>query len=107
MRNARRGTASRVFTSRFRPPSRLVVAAREAKTPPTVWFSRRRLAFSPMAQATSHRTLCSKNKNHGNQGGNGNALAKVYVVGNAGTNPDSFVSTVAFEVSNDRKTYDI
>ncbi|GJZ68448.1 hypothetical protein Tco_0631688 [Tanacetum coccineum] len=29
-----------------------------------------------------------KNKNHGNQGENGNALAKVYVVGNAGTNPD-------------------
>nr|GEV44373.1 hypothetical protein [Tanacetum cinerariifolium] len=30
-----------------------------------------------------------KNINHGNQGGNGNALAKVYVVGNVGTNPDS------------------
>ncbi|GJT13949.1 hypothetical protein Tco_0860991 [Tanacetum coccineum] len=58
--NARRGTASRVFTSCFRPPSRLVVAARDAKTPPTVWFSRRGLVFSPMAQAASHRTLCSK-----------------------------------------------
>nr|GEX20914.1 reverse transcriptase domain-containing protein [Tanacetum cinerariifolium]GEX27344.1 reverse transcriptase domain-containing protein [Tanacetum cinerariifolium] len=34
-----------------------------------------------------------KNKNHGNQGGNGNALAKVYVVGNTGTNPDSNVVT--------------
>ncbi|GJS06485.1 putative reverse transcriptase domain-containing protein [Tanacetum coccineum] len=34
-----------------------------------------------------------KNKNHGNQGGNGNALAKVYVVGNAGANPDSNVVT--------------
>ncbi|GJU42437.1 putative reverse transcriptase domain-containing protein [Tanacetum coccineum] len=34
-----------------------------------------------------------KNKNHGNQGRNGNALAKVYVVGNAGTNPDSNVIT--------------
>ncbi|GJV72299.1 putative reverse transcriptase domain-containing protein [Tanacetum coccineum] len=34
-----------------------------------------------------------KNKNHGNQGGNGNAPAKVYVVGNAGTNPDSNVVT--------------
>ncbi|GKE83007.1 putative reverse transcriptase domain-containing protein, partial [Tanacetum coccineum] len=30
-----------------------------------------------------------KNKNRGNQGGNGNAPTKVYVVGNAGTNPDS------------------
>ncbi|GJX09200.1 putative reverse transcriptase domain-containing protein [Tanacetum coccineum] len=34
-----------------------------------------------------------KNKNRGNQGGNGNALAKVYVVGNAGTSPDSNVVT--------------
>ncbi|GJZ97496.1 hypothetical protein Tco_0669949 [Tanacetum coccineum] len=32
-----------------------------------------------------------KNKNRGNQGGNGNALAKVYIVGNARTNPDSNV----------------
>ncbi|GKE53884.1 putative reverse transcriptase domain-containing protein [Tanacetum coccineum] len=30
-----------------------------------------------------------KNGNHGNQRGNGNAPAKVYVVGNAGTNSDS------------------
>ncbi|GKA31052.1 putative reverse transcriptase domain-containing protein [Tanacetum coccineum] len=35
-----------------------------------------------------------KNKNHGNQGGNGNAPAKVYVVGNAGTNLDSNIVTV-------------
>nr|GEU48617.1 hypothetical protein [Tanacetum cinerariifolium] len=34
-----------------------------------------------------------KNNNDGNQGGNGNAPAKVYVVGNAGTNPDSNVVT--------------
>ncbi|GJW51656.1 putative reverse transcriptase domain-containing protein [Tanacetum coccineum] len=32
-----------------------------------------------------------KNNNHGNQGGNGNAPAKVCVVGNAGTNPYSNV----------------
>ncbi|GKB94669.1 reverse transcriptase domain-containing protein, partial [Tanacetum coccineum] len=32
-----------------------------------------------------------KNKNCGNQGVNGNAPAKVYVVGNAGTNPNSNV----------------
>ncbi|GJU94728.1 putative reverse transcriptase domain-containing protein [Tanacetum coccineum] len=38
---------------------------------------------------------CPKLKinNHGNQGGNGNAPAKVYVVGNAGANPDSNVVT--------------
>ncbi|GKD49718.1 reverse transcriptase domain-containing protein [Tanacetum coccineum] len=37
-----------------------------------------------------------KNKNYGNQGGNGNAPAKVYVVGNAGTNPDSNIVTGTF-----------
>ncbi|GJV20522.1 putative reverse transcriptase domain-containing protein [Tanacetum coccineum] len=41
-----------------------------------------------------------KNKNHGNQGGNGNALAKVYVVGNAGTNLDSNVVTGTFLLNN-------
>ncbi|GKC30153.1 putative reverse transcriptase domain-containing protein [Tanacetum coccineum] len=39
--------------------------------------------------------------NHGNQCGNGNAPAKVYVVGNAGTNPDSNVVTGTF-LLNDR-----
>ncbi|GJX63433.1 putative reverse transcriptase domain-containing protein [Tanacetum coccineum] len=34
-----------------------------------------------------------KNKNHGNQGGNGKAPVKVYVVGRAGTNLDSNVVT--------------
>ncbi|GKC31280.1 putative reverse transcriptase domain-containing protein, partial [Tanacetum coccineum] len=34
-----------------------------------------------------------KNNNRGNQGGNGNAPAKVYVVGNAGISPDSNVIT--------------
>nr|GEY90446.1 putative reverse transcriptase domain-containing protein [Tanacetum cinerariifolium] len=34
-----------------------------------------------------------KNNNRGNQGGNGNALAKVYAIGHAGTNPDSNVVT--------------
>ncbi|GJS13359.1 putative reverse transcriptase domain-containing protein [Tanacetum coccineum] len=37
-----------------------------------------------------------KNGNRGNQRGNGNALAKVYVVGNAGTNPDSNIVTGTF-----------
>ncbi|GJZ74858.1 reverse transcriptase domain-containing protein [Tanacetum coccineum] len=40
-----------------------------------------------------------KNRNRGNQGGNGNAPAKVYVVGNAGTNPDSNVVTGTFHLS--------
>ncbi|GJZ07535.1 putative reverse transcriptase domain-containing protein [Tanacetum coccineum] len=37
-----------------------------------------------------------KNNNCGNQGGNGNAPAKVYVVGNAGTNPDLNIVTGTF-----------
>ncbi|GJV36152.1 putative reverse transcriptase domain-containing protein [Tanacetum coccineum] len=42
-----------------------------------------------------------KNGNRGNQRGNNNAPAKVYVVGNAGTNPDSNVVTGTF-LLNDR-----
>ncbi|GKA72529.1 reverse transcriptase domain-containing protein [Tanacetum coccineum] len=41
-----------------------------------------------------------KNKNCGNQGGNGNAPTKVYVVGNAGTNPDSNVVIGTFLLNN-------
>ncbi|GKB10350.1 putative reverse transcriptase domain-containing protein [Tanacetum coccineum] len=41
-----------------------------------------------------------RNNNCGNQGGNGNDLAKVYVVGNAGTNPDSNVVTGMFLLNN-------
>ncbi|GJR51527.1 putative reverse transcriptase domain-containing protein [Tanacetum coccineum] len=41
-----------------------------------------------------------KNKNYGNQGGNGNAPAKVYVVGNVGTNPDSNVVMGTFLLNN-------
>nr|GEV79160.1 reverse transcriptase domain-containing protein [Tanacetum cinerariifolium] len=41
-----------------------------------------------------------KNNNRGNQGRIGNALAKVYVVGNAGTNPDSNVVTGTFLLNN-------
>ncbi|GKF18735.1 putative reverse transcriptase domain-containing protein, partial [Tanacetum coccineum] len=41
-----------------------------------------------------------KNKSRGNQGGNGNAPAKVYVVGNAGANPDSNVVMGTFLLNN-------
>ncbi|GJZ83277.1 putative reverse transcriptase domain-containing protein [Tanacetum coccineum] len=41
-----------------------------------------------------------KNNNRGNQGGNGNAIAKVYAVGRAGTNPDSNVVTGTFLLNN-------
>ncbi|GJZ50259.1 putative reverse transcriptase domain-containing protein [Tanacetum coccineum] len=50
--------------------------------------------------ATGHfKKDCPKLKNNdrGNQGGNGNALAKVYAVGRAGTNPDSNVVTIFLE----------
>ncbi|GKE54265.1 putative reverse transcriptase domain-containing protein [Tanacetum coccineum] len=41
-----------------------------------------------------------KNNTRGNQGGNGNAPAKVYAVGRAGTNPDSNVVTGMFLLNN-------
>ncbi|GJR17335.1 putative reverse transcriptase domain-containing protein [Tanacetum coccineum] len=41
-----------------------------------------------------------KNNNRGNQGGNGNAPAKVYAVGRAGTNPDSNVVMGTFLLNN-------
>ncbi|GJZ49665.1 hypothetical protein Tco_0603855 [Tanacetum coccineum] len=41
-----------------------------------------------------------KNNNRGNQGGNGNALTKVYAVGHAGTNPDSNIVTGTFLLNN-------
>ncbi|GJZ63023.1 putative reverse transcriptase domain-containing protein [Tanacetum coccineum] len=41
-----------------------------------------------------------KNNNRGNQGGNGNAPAKVYAVGRAGTNLDSNVVTGTFLLNN-------
>ncbi|GJT22172.1 reverse transcriptase domain-containing protein [Tanacetum coccineum] len=41
-----------------------------------------------------------KNNNRGNQDGNGNASAKVYAVGRAGTNPDSNVVTGTFLLNN-------
>ncbi|GKB55298.1 reverse transcriptase domain-containing protein [Tanacetum coccineum] len=41
-----------------------------------------------------------KNNNHGNHGGNGNAPAKVYAVGRAGTNPDSNIVTGTFLLNN-------
>ncbi|GKE57585.1 putative reverse transcriptase domain-containing protein, partial [Tanacetum coccineum] len=41
-----------------------------------------------------------KNNNRGNQGGNGNAPAKVYAVGHAGTNPDSNIVMSTFILNN-------
>ncbi|GJT30106.1 putative reverse transcriptase domain-containing protein [Tanacetum coccineum] len=41
-----------------------------------------------------------KNNNRGNEGRNGNAPVKVYVVGNAGTNPNSNVVTGTFLLNN-------
>ncbi|GJR45827.1 putative reverse transcriptase domain-containing protein [Tanacetum coccineum] len=49
------------------------------------------------------RRECPKlknNKNHGNQVGNDRAPAKVYVVGYAGTNPDSNIVTGTFLLNN-------
>ncbi|GKA17799.1 putative ribonuclease H-like domain-containing protein [Tanacetum coccineum] len=59
-------------------------------------------ANDQMDQKGHFKRDCPKlmNRNRGNQGGNGNALAKVYVVGNAGINPDSNVVTGTFLLNN-------
>ncbi|GKA08539.1 putative reverse transcriptase domain-containing protein, partial [Tanacetum coccineum] len=44
--------------------------------------------------------LKNKNNNHGNQVRNANALAKVYTVGHAGTNPNNNVVTGTFLLNN-------
>ncbi|GJX30195.1 putative reverse transcriptase domain-containing protein [Tanacetum coccineum] len=41
-----------------------------------------------------------KNKNHGNQAGNGEARARAFAIGNAGINPDSNVITSTFLLNN-------
>ncbi|GJV61608.1 reverse transcriptase domain-containing protein [Tanacetum coccineum] len=60
------------------------------------------LAIWPVTVGGHFKRECPKlkNNNHGNQGGNGNAPAKVYAVGRAGTNPDSNVVTVTFLLNN-------
>ncbi|GKF79144.1 reverse transcriptase domain-containing protein [Tanacetum coccineum] len=73
-------------------------AATAAATPMTV------AAIEQLIKARGHFNKdCPKlkNGNRGNQRGNGNAPVKVYVVGNAGTNPDSNVVTGTF-LLNDR-----
>nr|GEU37056.1 reverse transcriptase domain-containing protein [Tanacetum cinerariifolium] len=49
------------------------------------------MASKPKTMQDTRECPKLKNNNHGNQGGNGNAPAKVYVVGNAGINLDSNV----------------
>ncbi|GKD62649.1 putative reverse transcriptase domain-containing protein [Tanacetum coccineum] len=49
---------------------------------------------------TTRRALGRNNNNRGNQVGGGNAPTKVYVVGHAGTNPDSNVVTGTFLLNN-------
>ncbi|GJV72948.1 putative reverse transcriptase domain-containing protein [Tanacetum coccineum] len=60
------------------------------------------LAIWPVTIGGHFKRDCPKlkNNNHGNQGENGNAPAKVYAVGRAGTNPDSNVVTGTFLLNN-------
>ncbi|GJY29361.1 putative reverse transcriptase domain-containing protein [Tanacetum coccineum] len=51
------------------------------------------LAIWPVTGHIKRECPKQKNNNRGNQGGNGNASAKVYAVGRAGINPDSNVIT--------------
>ncbi|GJX45600.1 putative reverse transcriptase domain-containing protein, partial [Tanacetum coccineum] len=54
----------------------------------------------PVLLGAFQERLSKVDGNPGNQRGNGNAPAKVYVVGNAGTNPDSNVVTGTFLLNN-------
>ncbi|GJT77676.1 putative reverse transcriptase domain-containing protein [Tanacetum coccineum] len=60
------------------------------------------LAIWPVTVGGHFKRECPKlkNNNYGNQGGNGNAPAKVYVVGNAGTNSNSNIVTSKFLLNN-------
>ncbi|GJU18486.1 reverse transcriptase domain-containing protein [Tanacetum coccineum] len=58
------------------------------------------LAIWPMTGHFKRECPKLKNNNHGNQGGNGNAPAKVYAVGRVGTNPDSNIVTSMFLLNN-------
>ncbi|GJZ13461.1 putative reverse transcriptase domain-containing protein [Tanacetum coccineum] len=62
----------------------------------------RKLAIWPMTVEGHYKKDCPKlkNKNRGNQTGNGEARAKAYAVGNAGTYPDSNVVTGMFLLNN-------
>ncbi|GJY03574.1 putative reverse transcriptase domain-containing protein [Tanacetum coccineum] len=51
-------------------------------------------------QFTKSTQIKLKNKNQGNQAGNGNAVARAYGVGNAGTNPNSNVVMGTFLLNN-------
>ncbi|GKE70208.1 putative reverse transcriptase domain-containing protein [Tanacetum coccineum] len=57
-------------------------------------------ALQPPTMLTIRGALVQNNNNCGNQVGGGNAPAKVYAVGNAGTNPDSNVVTGTFLLNN-------
>ncbi|GJX65688.1 putative reverse transcriptase domain-containing protein [Tanacetum coccineum] len=56
--------------------------------------------FARDCRSTRECPKLKNNNNHGNQGGNGNAPAKVYAVGRAGTDPDSNVVTGTFLLNN-------
>ncbi|GJW03605.1 putative reverse transcriptase domain-containing protein [Tanacetum coccineum] len=66
------------------------------------WVNQRVLTcFECGAQGNYKRDcLKLKNKNQGNQAGNGNAVARAYAVGTAGTNPNSNVVTGTFLLNN-------
>ncbi|GJS58967.1 putative reverse transcriptase domain-containing protein [Tanacetum coccineum] len=66
------------------------------------WSARNHLLRS-VRNKDAFKRECPKlknNKNHGNQVGNDRAPAKVYVVGHAGTNPDSNIMTGTFLLNN-------
>nr|GEV10928.1 putative reverse transcriptase domain-containing protein [Tanacetum cinerariifolium] len=88
------------LTENNMPPKRTSTTARAAAA--AARAATTAAAAAPMTTAVVEQLIkehfkrdCPKlkNKNRGNQGGNGNAPTKVYMVGNAGTNPYSNVFT--------------
>ncbi|GJR53882.1 putative reverse transcriptase domain-containing protein [Tanacetum coccineum] len=76
--------------------------ARNCRTPAAAEYQRTLTCFECRAQGHFKRE-CLKlknNNNRGNQVRGGNAPAKVYAVGHAGTNPDSNVVTGTFLLNN-------
>ncbi|GJR93251.1 putative reverse transcriptase domain-containing protein [Tanacetum coccineum] len=76
--------------------------ARNCRTPAAAEYQRTLTCFECGAQGHFKRE-CPKlknNNNRGNQVGGGNAPAKVYAVGRAGTNPDSNIVTGTFLLNN-------
>nr|GEX08195.1 hypothetical protein [Tanacetum cinerariifolium] len=108
----KRQNTGRAYTvgSGEKKPYRVGHLARDCRSPTNANTANNQRGIGPGQKATCFECRAQghfkrecpklKNNNHDNQGGNGNALAKVYAVGHAETNPDSNVVTGTFLLNN-------